>query len=76
MAVSAEESKKLLMQAQKDLDELRTEGTTDQRKQELAENISKLVRYATNMHLAVDPKTGAMSGKILGVKAPILDVVR
>lgn len=65
MAVTKEESDKLLVRAQSLLDEMRRQGTTLERKKELASKISDLVRWATNIRMEICPVTGAMSGRVV-----------
>lgn len=65
MAVTQEESDKLLKEASKCLEELRAGNIPLKKKQLLAVRISQLVKWATNIELKVDPETGALSGKMV-----------
>lgn len=65
MAVTQEESDKLLAQAQTFLDEMRKAGTPLERKKDLAKRISDIVRWATNIEMEICPETGSMSGRMV-----------
>ena len=55
MAVTPDEAKKLLDEAQKCLEELRLPETDMDTKQLLSGRISQLLRWASNISLVVDP---------------------